>query len=429
MNQEIPSDIEEEININVYNLRIPSLPCVHTPIIPSRPTVSEYKIRRKTKSLNANKEKYKRIIHYAADHAGCGWWRFNLIEQVANYSDKAHITNTDILIDPNCETYWTPAIKAVRLQRQVSPQTSYYFDELRRVIDSRNLGTRLIFEIDDIVISGKMPLYNVAKNAFDKEEVQKTLKKNISLCDEFTVVSPYMKQVYQEFLPDAKITVIPNFASRSWFNHVYDKDRIMTNYVVNKKRPRILISSGGTHYNMHELSPYTENDYTNVLDTIISTRYDFKYVWLGSCPPSIRPFINCGDMEIYPWVNPSDFPYMMKQTNCQLSIASLAYNEFNRSKSSIKFQEACYSGLPFVGQDIECYNMAFNKFKSGDEMVDLIKHIVSDEEIYHNEVIKHYEESNKWWLDDKIDDILNIYYTPFGDSSRYNSKWFIENNS
>ena len=427
MNNIIP--VKDELIIDQFPIRIPRLPNVPIPRV-AMPTALQLKVRQRHTSIEASEDKRRdnRFIHFAADRSGCGWWRFNMLEQVANYGGKATITNIDIMPDPGNLSFWRSGIKAVRLQRQATPNQLSFFKTLRRMIDDTHLGIRMIYEIDDVVVADKLPDYNAAKSAFNKKEIQDSIRELAELCDEFTVVSPYMKKVYQEFAPKSHITVIPNYSSRSWFGHVFDENFVMNNYAANKARPRVLLAGGGTHYRMFDLNPYSDSDFKHVNDAIIAARNDFKFVWLGTYPAAMKPFIDSGVMEYHPWAHLLSFPWTIKELGCQVSTAPLADNDFNRAKSFIKFQEACYEGIPFVGQDLEPYKMSWNTFNTGDEMIDRLKEVTKDEETYEKEVVRHHDEADNWYIDDKVDDIIRVYRTPYNDLSRFDCEWFSKYN-
>lgn len=416
-------DLSERIRIDVKQIRIPSSPpyLLPVPTVPVEPLGTEMRVIHSRKSVTQSDD--RRIVHYAADHSGCGWWRLNLIEQLVNYTKKGHITHTDILMDPFKVDYWGRNVIALRIQRLVRPETMAYMRDLRSVIEHMRLPLRLIYEMDDVVLGCNIPSFNISKSTFERDEIQKSIIYNIKQCDEFTVCSEYMRDVYQEFLPHTNITVIPNFATKEWFGHVYDYDYIMRKYEEHKKRPRVLLTCSGTHFIPWNTNPYDSTDYSHVLDDMIAARKDFEFVWFGSYPNLVQPFIDSGEMEAIHWGYPTDYPWTIKEAGCQLSIAALIDNDFNRAKSAIKFEEACFEGLPFVGQDLNCYKDAFHKFNSGAEMIDLMKSVVKDEETYSHEVLQARAAADNWWMDDKVDDILKVYTTPFGDESR-NAEWF-----
>ena len=65
-----------------------------------------------------------RVVQYAADTSGCGFWRMFWPEHILNANQKA-ISTTTTVID-NSEFFYAP-VKAVRFQRQAtSEQKGFY---------------------------------------------------------------------------------------------------------------------------------------------------------------------------------------------------------------------------------------------------------------------------------------------------------------
>lgn len=412
-----PTEQADRLILNWRSIRVPAIPPLPVPFVRVAGNLEVGVIPQvKNPKLLTDVSPKFRAVHFSADHSGCGFWRFGMIESYANYNDKASISNINLMI--NAPDFWLSNFSAVRLQRQSTPSQSVYFQMLRRFFDINKLKTKMIYEVDDIIIGEKIPEFNRARGAFDKPEIRKACKEIMDLCDEFTVVSPYMKKVYSEFTSNKNITVVPNLATKGWFDGFYDRDKRFKNYEKNKIRPRILLSGGGTHYDMGNINRYAKNDYSHVLDTIISTRKDFKYVWLGTHPITLKPFIDNGEMEFHPWVSLLDFPKALDSLGCQVSMAALEYNDFNRAKSSIKLQEACYLGIPFVGQDIEPYEDAFHKFVNGDECIDIIKDICKDEDTYMADVEKHRTSADRYWMENNWDAVSQVYTTKYGDPIR-----------
>ena len=408
----------DKVMITWKPIRIPRLIPIPFPYV--RPTggvqVSVIPQVANPQTLSGKKPTVPRIIHFSADHSGCGFWRYGMLEDFLNYNGKAVVSNLNLMI--NAADFWNSNFDAVRLQRQSSPIQYEYFKVLRKFFDVNKLKTKMIYEVDDIIIGDKLPDFNKARDAFTKPEIQSACKGIMDLCDEFTVVSPYMRDMYLSFTDNKNITVIPNYATRGWFDGFYNLEKRMKNFDINKKRPRVMLSGGGTHYDMQNPNRYAPNDYKHMLDDIVSTRFDFKYVWLGTYPISLKPFIDNGDMEFHPWVSLLDFPRVIDELGCQVSLAALESNDFNRAKSFIKLQEACYEGIPFVGQNLEPYHGALHKFDAGSEAMDHIRSICKDESVYASECSSHRDKASEYWLDDHYEGILKVYTTPYGDPSR-----------
>ena len=85
-------------------------------------------------------------------------------------------------------------------------------------------------------------------------------------------------------------------------------------------------------------------------------------------------------------------------------------------------------GFGFAGQDLEPYADARNKFTVGEELIDILKSITKDEQSYQEEIEYNRKNADKYWLDDKIDDIITIYKTPYGDPERRKIQWFVDLN-
>jgi hypothetical protein len=239
----------------------------------------------------------------------------------------------------------------------------------------------------------------------------------MEMTDEFMVVSPYMRDYYASKIKNKKITCVPNYAPRFWFDRYYDEDRLAREYKSNKKRPRILVTASGTHFDVVNATNQ-QDDYTHVIQSIISSRKDFEWVWMGGYPLLLKPFIDNGEMIFKDWSPLLQFPQAIHDIAPQVTIAALAHNNFNRAKSFIKFTESCHLGIPFIGQDLEPYSDSFHKFTTGDEMIDRVKAVVKDSDTYMKECRKARKYGDKFWLDDHLNEHIAIYTTKYGDPKR-----------
>lgn len=353
-----------------------------------------------------------RIVHYMADMGGCGWWRCGAPELLLNYNQKAIINQlTTMVVDPR---FYNAGYTAIKLQRQATPVQLEFVKLLKSLGSNRQF--RLIYECDDLVFHEDIPMFNRCRTAFTDPVIRKSIEEMIELCDEMLVCSAYMRDYYKSKTKNKKIVYIPNYAPRMWFDRYYDEDRLIKNFDKNRKRPRILATPSGTHFDILNATNQVD-DYSHVVQAIIKTRKDFQWVFMGGYPLLLKPYIDNGDIEFINWVNLMGFPKGIYDSNCQVSMAALADNHFNRAKSSIKLQESGYIGLPFVGQDLNPYNDALFKFKTGDDLIDNIKTITKDSALYIKECRKSREISNGYWLDDdsNLNQHLTIYTTAYDD--------------
>jgi hypothetical protein len=356
-----------------------------------------------------------RVLNYLADYSGCGWWRLGAPEMLLNYNQKMIVNSlTSMVLDPK---FYLSGFSAIKLQRQATPMQKEFVKLLKHL--GNQLNTKIIYEVDDIVFSEGIPMFNRCRSAFTDPEIRQSIEDIMNMCDEFCVVSEYMKDYYKSKINNKKITVIPNYAPRMWFDRFYNEDVIAKNYEKNKKRPKILITGSGTHYDVGNQNNQ-KDDYSHVLQSIIKTRKDFQWIFKGGYPLLLKPFVDAGEMTYVEWTPLLDFAKGIWEVGAQATIAALDDNVFNRSKSFIKLTESAHLGLPFVGQDMEPYKDAWHKFNTGDEMIDQIKSIVTDNTTYMKECRKARKFGDGYWLDDHLDEHVELYTLPYGDPKRVN---------
>lgn len=361
-----------------------------------------------------------RAVNYVADYSGCGWWRLGAPELLMNYNQKMIISSlTTMIADPK---FYTSGICAVKLQRQATPIQKEFVKYLKHI--GKHIEAKVCYEVDDIVMHEDIPMYNRCRGAFTDPEVRQSITDMIDMCDEMVVVSDFMRDYYKSKTNNKKITTIPNYAPRCWFDRFYDKDEIERNYEKNKKRPRILVTGSGTHYDVGNATNQVD-DYSHILQNIIKSRKDFQWVFMGGHPLLLKPFIDNGDVEFVNWSPLMYFANGMHDVGAQATVAALADNNFNRAKSFIKHTEAGHLGIPFIGQDLNPYEESWHKFTTGDEMIDQVKSTLTDTSTYMKDVVKHREYADDFWLDDDKNILKHVefYTTPYGSPDR---KYLIE---
>ena len=97
-------------------------------------------------------------------------------------------------------------------------------------------------------LSKKRPVYDLTVEKNHNFYANNILVKN---CDEMTVVSPYMRQVYEERLDYHKITVLPNYAPKHLVDVGFNMDKLLFNYKKSKnKKPRILYAGSAINFDI-----------------------------------------------------------------------------------------------------------------------------------------------------------------------------------
>lgn len=364
-----------------------------------------------------------RYINYLADLSGCGHWRIIWPEQVINATGRGVSHSlTAMVADPR----FYNNVKSVKLQRQASSSQKKFVEYLKKV--QQEHGFKLIYEVDDVVFKEDIPDYNKFKFAFDNEEIRQNCIDIISMCDEVTVTCPYMKRLYQERTGQQNITVIPNFVPDFWMGHLFNGKEINKQFDINKKKPRILYTGSGAHYDVDNKTG-GKDDFTQVRDFIRKTVNKYQWIFVGAFPPPLEDLVRAKKIEFYPWQNLLNYPKFIKNLNAQMMVAPLEDNSFNKSKSDIKFIEACTLGIPCLCQDMETYFTAPGdlRFKTVEEFEQKIDNILNwkNRSNYYKNVyaLRHIGEQRALELDQNIGAHIEALHQPYGTDRKLLDKW------
>jgi glycosyltransferase involved in cell wall biosynthesis len=363
-----------------------------------------------------------RYVNYLADYSGCGFWRILWPENLINATGAGCSTSlTAMVFDPR----WYTGVKCVKVQRQASSDQREFIKYLKSIQPQH--GFKLVYEVDDVVFREDIPDYNKFKFAFDNDEIRNNCIEIINLCDEVTVTCDYMRKLYQERTGKREITVIPNFVPYSWMGHQYNKNRIWNNYDKNKKKPRVLYTGSGAHYDVDNKNGGID-DFSHVVELVKKTVDKYQWVFVGAFPPPLLPFVQSKKIEFHNWQSLADYPDFINSLNAQVMIAPLLDNSFNRSKSDIKFIEACVLGLPCLVQDMETYKNApeFLKFKTGDDLEQKLESILKNKAQYYRntELFRHIGMQRLLESKENIGCHLEVLNTPYGSPERkYLKRW------
>lgn len=353
------------------------------------------------------------VLQYMADDSGCALYRMGNPGYYLNFTGKSRVFNSSIMIkDAN---FYAP-ISVVRIQRQAKDEQREFVDELCRMRDVFKF--RLQYEIDDIVFGEDIPEYNVNRKEFLNPKIRNNIEYIMDACDEITVTCKFMRDYYRSKLNNQKITIIPNFQPKFWFDRFYDQIKINKEYDKNKNRPRILYCGSAGHYDLHDTGH--PDDLTHVIDAIQKTANDFQWVFFGAYPRQLDYMVQSGKIEFHKFVNLMDYPAKLASLNAQAAIAPLANNNFNKAKSNIKWTELCALGIPCICQNLCTYEDALWKFDTGDEMIDQLKDVVGKAGHYKNLGVKLRKIANNNWLDnsENIGCYVDLFKYEYGSSER-----------
>lgn len=353
-----------------------------------------------------------RAINYYADYAGCGWWRMIAPELLLNINNKLVCSGTTTMVlDPR---YYT-GMRAIRLQRQATPVQLEFVKMLKD--NAKQNKHRIIYEIDDIIIKDDIPDYNRCKSAFESPIITSSCIEMMKISDEISVTCQFMKDYYIDKTGNKNITVIPNYPAKMWLDGHYDVNRLQHNFHKNRKKPRIAYVGSGTHIDVLNKTNQRD-DFSHVVEDIISSRKDFQWVFVGSFPLACKPFIDRGEMEFVQWFPLLELWKAYTTTNINAVIAPLQNNNFNKAKSNIKYLEAATCGVPGVFQDLVTYKDAPLRFNTGAELIDQLKVLTKTESTYMDYSRKARAYADTMWLDDHLDEFVELYTLDYDDPKR-----------
>jgi hypothetical protein len=211
--------------------------------------------------------------------------------------------------------------------------------------------------------------------------------------------------------------------------HLFNKPEVVKQLEKNKKKPRILYTGSGAHYDVDNKTG-GEDDFSGVRDFVRKTVDKYQWVFVGAFPPQLADLVKQNKIEFYPWQNLLNYPKMISSLNVQLMIAPLQVNNFNKAKSDIKFIEACTLGIPCLCQDMETYSTAppSLKFSSSEEFgdkIDTILHWKNRSKYYKNiDALRQIGMSRMLEKESNIGAIMESLNTPYGSSARnYINEW------
>lgn len=355
-----------------------------------------------------------RALQYYADFSGCGFWRMIWPEHLLNAYNHAVVHGSTVMcLDPRYYIH----TKTVRIQRQATEHQLQFVKFLKEV--QKEVGFKIVYEIDDIVFHEDIPEYNKFKPAFSNPEIRKNIIEIMNLCDEITVTCQFMKDYYEKKTGHKNISIIPNFPPKFWLGNHYDPKWISDSFDQFQKKPRILYAGSGAHFDVENRVGQSD-DFEHVVKAVADTVDKFQWVFLGAFPLPLRPLVESGKIEFHQWAPLYNYAERIKNLRINMMVAPLQDNNFNKSKSDLKLIEANAFGLPIACQNLCTYEDAPFKFNTGEEMIEVIKDVLSKKGRYMNLSAKARSAANSRWLENEenLKCYVELLTLPYADKGR-----------
>jgi len=248
-------------------------------------------------------------------------------------------------------------------------------DSFKVIKQLKDAGMKVIIDYDDDVWH-KLPTYNVSPVHWERnyEGMKKCLD---DVAYKVTCSTDGLKRSLMEFVPEDKITVIPNCLD--------------PRYWVRKFEPLgkgFLYAGSPTHY--------FKDDYGDFPKGLVDYLKD-KLVRIQGIKPD---FINAS--EIIPWTKIDYYhnTFLEAAQKSAFVLAPLKDNEFNKCKSDLKYIESCAAGRVCLVSDVETFSLAHPYQKIPLEVTPTtMKFIVERASKNYQEILNYqYKILNTRWL-------------------------------
>lgn len=344
------------------------------------------------------------LLSFVSDATGCGHIR-NIFPMT--YLNAVYGKDAQCLPIVSPVFIWQDDIlmrtRAILFQRQMS--VGHYQAILQYKAQQPKYKYKMVWDIDDFIwghneLQGGtkddgVPSYNFGYHGIT-EEVKEYSVKIMEQMDLITVSSPFLKEYIENTLQlKVPVKVVHNSVPKYFWGNKRKAEK--KNPIV---KPRILYSGSPTHYsNQDKLLGDFDNAFKDfLLSNVMNNKIEL--IVMGDIPFFLEPVRE--KIQFIPWLNSYQYHLGVKSAKADFSIGPLVPNNFNYSKSYIKYQEACAEGMVFIGSTFENgkpspYDICELKVKESATVKDLENLIfgVASDPIKFNQIVKKQYD----WLD------------------------------
>jgi glycosyltransferase involved in cell wall biosynthesis len=191
--------------------------------------------------------------------------------------------------------------------------------------------------------SGKK-IFDIEKNIHYRE----TFRANFKKADMVTTTTDELASEFKLINPNT--VVLPNLITPSWFPKAPE---------MVKKEVRIVWQGAAGHYeDLFFLHP--------IITKVLAKHDNVKFIFFGDHRFK-KLFDKCDQnkIEFHNWVGLDAYPYKLSLLNGDIGLCPLVDNEFNRSKSAIKWMEYSMCGMATIASDIPPYSKVISNGNTG----------------------------------------------------------------
>lgn len=374
----------------------------------------------------SNQKQIINCVNFNGDNCACGFYRmlfpamtlktllggqfrFRFLESETPILDQKYYQSVGV-------------IRCIRIQRWFSPGHAEIVEKFLKPL-CEQLGIWLVYEIDDVLIYDEIPKYNLAKEAFNPNNIGDSPKKIFEMCDLITVTTPELRDIYVEKfgLNPNKFVIIPNYLPRWWIGESFNLDASMKQWEKQHTKPHIAFACSTNHFDVNNQNDGVD-DFTAIIPWIKKNISKYNFIFVGGLPKQLEEEAKQGKVIVQPPSDLFNYPREIRIRNIDLLVAPLINNRFNQCKSNIKWLEMAALGVPMIGQNICTYNkytnQVFDTTNDIDEWIDKLfnrsdsKDYVANMITNNRKIVDGVTANDGYWLEKNISKYYNLYTLP-----------------
>ena len=304
------------------------------------------------KSENNASKPFVQVV--CSGYSGCRYYRVSKPAFVLNWLEPGpgfHCIETP---SPLMEPGILSATRAIVLKSCAGWQGLELIKQLKAA--QAKFGFRIVNDLDDVPFytegshrEGDSDFDAINTKTWDEKHNKSTIEA-FKLCDLITTTMPYLASKFYDI--GAKVKIIPNAVSRGEFN-LPRREPLKEDL----KQLHLVLTQCPQHYHPAHRNENGEDipeqlgDYASAewREWVIKhvTDGDLRVTQMGNPTPLWAPIQD--KVQSVPWVQPHRYAGLLCRLRPDLIIAPLVPNEVNRSRSDLRYVEACVCSSAFLG--------------------------------------------------------------------------------